>query len=68
VTTFAFDAGQASSSRFVSAADQVGHRATRFDGGGKAQRDRMVEFTPRVMSDKRGTMSTDYDGLRLTAR
>jgi len=27
----------------------------------------MVEFTRRVMSDKRGTMSAECDGLRLAA-
>jgi hypothetical protein len=43
VTAFAFDAGQASISRFASSADQVGQRATRFDGRGPARRDRMFE-------------------------
>jgi hypothetical protein len=29
----------------------------------EARRDKMVEFTRRVMSDKRGTMSAECDGL-----
>jgi hypothetical protein len=49
VTAFAFDAGQASISRFASAADQVGQRATRFDGGGKARRGRMVSLVERMV-------------------
>jgi hypothetical protein len=49
VTAFAFDAGQARISRFASAADQVGQRATRFDGGGKARHDRMVELVETML-------------------
>ena len=33
---------------------------------GRAGHDRMVEFTRRVMSDERGTMSAEGDGGRLT--
>jgi hypothetical protein len=33
----------------------------------KARRGKMVEFTRRVMSDKRGTMSAECDSLRLAA-
>jgi hypothetical protein len=49
VTAFAFDAGQASISRFASAADQVGQSATRFDGGGKARHDRVVELVETML-------------------
>jgi hypothetical protein len=33
----------------------------------RARHNKMVGFTRRVMSDKRGTMSAECDGLRLTA-
>jgi len=61
VTAFASGAGQTSISRFASATDQVGQRAIRFDGGGKARHDRMVELIERRLKlyVKNRTLTTD---------
>ncbi|MCX6841059.1 MAG: hypothetical protein NTX53_02065 [candidate division WOR-3 bacterium] len=42
-----------------------GHRPTfpAFSADAKARHDKMVEFTRRVMSDERGTMSAECDGF-----